>query len=281
MHPVFRLLIVMVALLAACVDAPGDSTTTVPRIVANRIVANRIVANRIVANKLLADKLVAGKLTSSVFGVNMTTAGELISTDDGREVFAAIVACALPDFITLEATVSGVTFDFSGDLGLVSSWLTMPLGPDDQRWISACLFARVNAHEVAIPISLRGPNPALAADPDERAAFTLEEGGFFGNYFTPKDQPIQWYACRGAGQARGENGDLAFRDCTEPDPDHPGLTQCGFTYAGDCGTFAAAHACELGADGGSFYRRCHTAPIGKVPFPNQVFLQVITTFVMP
>lgn len=281
MRPAFRVLVVVVPFLTACVDAPSESTAVSKRIVANRIVANRIVANKLAAEKLAADKIAAQKLTSNSFSVNMNTAGDLLTTADGREVLGAIVACALPPSIMLEATTPEGTFEFFGDVGLVPDWLAVPLSNDGKRWVSACLFSRVSSSDVAISISLRGPNPALATDGDERAEFNLEEGGFFGNYFTAKHEPIDWYACRGADKARGNDGDLANRDCAAPDPQNPGRTLCGFHYAGDCGTFAIARACELFAEGGSFYQRCHTTPITKIPAQGPVFLQVVTTFVLP
>jgi hypothetical protein len=281
MLPRFSLL-ALVVLLAACVDNPHESTTSDPQIISNKIISNKIISNKVVANKIIANKIAGNQLSSGAFTVNLATATELLSTADGREVFSVIVACALPDSVTLETTLGADTFDFPGDVGLVPDWLVRPLSVDGQHWVSACIFSRVNVDDVAIPISLRGPNPALATDSDERGAFTLQEGGFFGNYFTPKDDPIAWFACRGAAQAQGETGGLVNRDCAEPDPKNPSLTQCGFNYAGDCGSFDASHSCEQFADGGTFYKRCHTAPISKTPPPGEaVFLQVITTYVMP
>ncbi len=282
MLPAFRLVAVSV-LFAACVDAPGESISTAPKITLNKFSPEKLVANKVAANKVVANKIVGAKLALNTYSVNLNSAGELLSTPDGRELISVIVACALPSTITLQATVAGTTFEFPGDLGLVPDWIAGPLNVDGQRWVSACLFARVNEHDVAIPISLRGPNPALATDSDERAAFSLEEGGFFGIYFTPKDDPIQWYACRGAAQARGDGGGLNNRVCAEPDPDAPGKTLCGFQYAGDCGTFAAAHACESFADGGTYYRRCHTSsPKYPTEYPTgPVYLQVVTSYVMP
>ena len=279
MRPV-SLPVAVVALFAACVDAPGESTTSSNRIVTNRIVTNRIVTNKLAAGKVAAAKLAASQISSSSFRVNLDAAGELLSTDGGREVFSAIVACALPEGTIVEADLPDGTLDFFGDTGLAPEWIAQPLCVDGQRWVSACLFSRVNAADFAIAISLRGPNPALGADGDERATFPLQEGGFFGNYFTPKDEPIQWFACRGADKARGNTGDLAHRNCSAPDPEAPGFTLCGFDYAGDCGTFSVPHACEAFAVGGTYYQRCHTDPITKYPPLSPVFLQVITTYVM-
>jgi hypothetical protein len=156
------------------------------------------------------------------------------------------------------------------------------------------MFARVNALEVVIPISMRGPNRDLATSAAERAAWTLEEGAFFGNAFGRVDQPLQWFACRGRDKAAGNDGELADRICTEPDPAHPGFTLCGMIFAGDCGSFARDQACELFSAHGTFYERCHTSPLGHRhgrdddrkydrddDDDTQVFDQVITTFVTP
>jgi hypothetical protein len=280
MRPVASLPVV-VALFAACVDAPAESTISSNRIVTNRIVTNRIVTNKLAAGKVAAGRVAASQISSSQFRVNLTAAGDLLSTDAGREVFSALVACALPEGIILTADLPVGTFDFLGDAGLAPEWIAQPLCSEAQRWVSACLFARVNSSDVAIPISVRGPNPALGADADERELFSLQEGAYFGNYFTPKDDPIAWFACRGADKARGDTGDLANRNCAAPDPLAPGFTRCGFNYAGDCGTFSVPHACEAFAVGGTYFQRCHTTPIVKIPAAGPTFLQVVTAYVMP
>ncbi len=44
-----------------------------------------------------------------------------------------------------------------------------------------------------------------------------------------------------------DSGTLDLRDCAEPDPAHPGLTLCGFKYAGDCADWTRpknAYACK-------------------------------------
>ena len=281
MRPVASLPVVVVALFVACVDAPTESTISSNRIATNRIVAQRIVSNKTAAGKVAVAKVAASQISSATFLVNLTAARDLLSTDAGREVFSAMVACALPEGTTLEADLPDGLIEFFGDAGLAPEWISQPLCAESQRWVSACLFARVNSSDVAIPISVRGPNPALGADGDEREAFSLQEGAFFGNYFTPKDDPIAWFACRGADKARGDTGDLANRNCAAPDPTRPGFTRCGFNYAGDCGTFSVPHSCEAFAVGGTYFQRCHTSPIVKIPAMGPTFLQVVTTYVMP
>lgn len=281
MLPVFRLVVVTVPLLVGCVGTPGESTATSARLVGNRLVASTLAANKVAATKLVGQKLSACQVEPNVYNVNVESSADLLSSISGREVLSAIAACALPSTVRLRATIDDGTAEFTGDLGLAPDWLTAPLSPDGQRWVSACLFSRVNSLDLFIPVSARGPHPALGVDTDERSMYSLQEGGFFGTYFTPKNEPVAWYACRGAGKAKGEDGDLAQRNCAAPDPQNPGLTLCGFNFAGDCGSFSILHACEQFATGGTFYQRCHTASTAKASSAAPMFLQVITTYVLP
>ena len=84
--------------------------------------------------------------------------------------------------------------------------------------------------------------------------------------------------CRGADQASGEVGGLISRDCAEPAPGDPTLTDCGFTYAGDCGEFASEQACKHFAPH-DVYRTCYAAPIGEAE--ARPFREVITVYVLP
>lgn len=278
------------AFLVAC--ATDDVSTTHQSVVTmNRLSTNLLSANKLAANLLSANLLSANLLSANKLSVNLTAAGDLLKTADGREVFSFIVSCALPADITLVADVEGVHYEFPGELALAPHWLRHRPTHRDLGWVSACLFARVNAHGVSLPVSLRGPTRALTVTPDERANWTLEEGAFYGNYFTRDNQPIDWIACRGKDQAAGETGDLVDRDCAEPDPADPTKTQCGFKYAGDCGTFAPEHACEVFSVNGTFYRNCHAGPIvshhdrdgddDDDDDDGHSFHQVITTFVLP
>lgn len=288
MRPVPCLPIAAVVVVG-CAVAPGESTSRQQVVGVNRIAANRIAANRIAANRIAANRIAANRIAANRIAVNVLSAGDLLDTEDGRELFSLIVSCALPDTITLVATVDDVEFEFSGELGLAPQWVHRRLDRDGQRWVSACMLARVNASALAIPISLRGPGRQLTADVDEREAWTLEEGAFYGDVFGPLSQPIQWFACQGRDQAAGETGGLIERDCAQPDPENPGFTMCGFMFAGSCGNFAGDRACESFSANGTFYRECHTAPIRRHPRDcddlrnrdDEVFTQVVTTFVTP
>jgi len=154
---------------------------------------------------------------------------------------------------------------------LAGEWIDHPLKKAGRGWVSSCLFARISANDVAIPVSLRGPSQALAAVPDEVADWSLEEGAFYGDYFVAPGEPVQWIACRGRDQALGETAGLIDRDCAEPDPADPTHTLCGFLYAGDCGA-----VCEHVAPEG-FYRKCQDQPGDESH--SDAFRQAITTFV--
>ncbi len=311
MRQVAFLLISTVSLLTACVEGSNESTRQETELTTNRITANRITANRITANRITANRIAAERITANRLTVD-GAADELIATADGRELFSVLVACAIPEDITLEAIINGIKFEFAGEIGLTPQWLHRPLDQEGQGWVSACVFAKVNAQAEAINFSMRGPNRALEVDPIEREFFPVEEGAFYGNMFTPLDQPILWIACRGRGQAAHEPG-LNDRVCAKPDENHPGLTQCGFFFAGDCGDFSdlddsddsgragdagdrsSKFACDHFSKNGEFYRDCHAAAVDRKhhPYgvlgsggdgnddrrPNHVFHEVITTYV--
>jgi len=279
------------ALLAA---VPAHAAVTKNRLATNRLATNRLATNRLATNRLAAYALTSTRLEAS------EAATELLATEGGRDVYSYLVSCALPEGIQIEATVPGAPdigppdanyvcaaerCTFYGALGLAADWIDHRLASKDERWISACMFARVNANDTAEAVSLRGDHPALVVPVDEGELFTLEEGAFYGNLFTHEDDPIDWNACRGEGQAQGETGGLALRDCAEENPADPGRSYCGFNYAGDCRDFTPAfpipYACKsfgatLGIEGD-----CHTTS-GDGHWPSsRTYREVITVYVSP
>jgi len=262
-------------LLASCAQAPTES-----RVTANAIGLSGHEASQIISNRDFARTIMVQPLADAQSRISPATAA-LLADGSAREVFSHFVACALPGDVTLVATIDNVDLEFFGDHGLAPQWRTSPLNLVGQRWVSACMFAKLNGQDLHVPLSLRGPNLGLALLEAEAEVFTLEDSAYYGNLFVPQDQDIQWYTCRGRDLAAGTQGDLANRDCGVPDPNKPGLTKCGLFYAGDCGSFAAERACESFVTNGTYYRRCHTAPSENGVFQGAVFEQVITTFVRP
>jgi hypothetical protein len=271
----------LIASTLAGVMALFGASVAHARLSANRLSLAKLTAAKLAAAKLPASKLAAAELAPNRFAANPKAVADLMATSDGREVLTFIVSCALPEGTTLVAKdAADVEHEFFGEIGLAPSWLSRPLNQEDRGWVSACLFARVTRGGlVTNPISLRGPHAALAATPEEAATWSLEEGAFYGYYFAPAAQPILSLACRGKDQAAGEIGGLIERDCAEPDPLDPTHTQCGFTYAGDCGVFAPTYACELFSALG-FYENCHDQPLSEDE-DSRKFRQVITVFVLP
>jgi hypothetical protein len=210
----------------------GHELVTSSLISPNRIMPNRLMPNRIGANRIGANRIGANRIGANRLAVNTIASDDLLSTPDGRELFTYIASCAMAAPDVLEATVDGQTYEFPGSIGLAPEWEDRALSLREQRWVSACLIARVNAHDVSVLISMRGDHEALSVSQEEEQAYDLEEGAFYGNVFVPESEPIEWFACRGTAQRAGEIGDLVDRDCTEPKAD--GKTACGFTFTGEC-----------------------------------------------
>jgi hypothetical protein len=285
--------------IALSLAASFDLMTNLPEaaVTTNRLATNRLATNKLAANQLASNRLAQNALSSTRLEADLATA-EILSTPDGREVYSYIISCALPESMTIEATIPGAQdtappdtlytcsnerCTFAGSLGLAQRWVDHKLDPKGQRWVSACLFARVNLFATAEAISLRGLAPELTVGPDEADLFSVEEGAFFGNIFADGDGPIDWNACRGSGQASGELGGLVLRDCAEPDPADPTHTYCGFNYAGDCADFTpeipSPYACGSFDSEEGIYGDCHPAE-GDGHWPGlRTYREIISSYV--
>ena len=276
-----KAIIFTVAVAAAVSAIFKFETPTRARLSANRLSANSLsplsaAANSSAASRLAASRIAGAQIEPNRYAANSESAQDFLASDEGREVLSFIVSCALPEGTTLVATLpDNSTQEFFGEFNLASEWLEHPLKKAGRGWVSACLFARVNASSVPLAISFRGPHPQLALVPGEDTGWTLEEGAFYGDYFVAPGEPLQWVACRGRDQALGETGGLIERDCAEPDPNNPGRTKCGFTYSGDCGAFSAAPACDHFSPQG-YYRNCRDQPGDEAR--SDLFRQIITVY---
>jgi hypothetical protein len=106
-----------------------------------------------------------------------------------REFVSYLVSCALPDGDSVTYQIRGQTYTFAGDLGVAPQWKHERCDGSCQRWVSACMLARVNAKGEHVEISMRGENPGLALEKGERREFTHLEGAYWGNLFT-RDQTL-------------------------------------------------------------------------------------------
>jgi len=295
------------SLLVACtVDEPNEGTSTQNNEAYNRLASNRLASNRLASNRLASNRLASNQLTATQLIANPQTA-EILQTPEGRDVYSYIVSCALADSITIEADVAGAAdtappatpytcsaghCTFPGNLNLAPRWADHKLDHKGQGWISACLFARVNANDTAEAISLRGTNMGLTVSQEEMELYTAEEGAFYGNLFLNDPDPSvppDWNACRGEAKAAcpGDTGcgGLANRDCALENPANPGYTYCGFKYAGDCADFTPAipsdFACRTYDAAAGIYGDCHAASRERGNGANcgKKYRQVITTWV--
>lgn len=185
------------------------------------------------------------------------TGTTLVNTSNGQELLTLLVACALRNDQSITVPQADNDLLFLGEAGLAPDWANGPLNEEGQHWVSACVLSHLNNENVTVPISMRGTNCELTPDQDEKQEWPVEEGAFFGNIFTSANKPIQWNACKGTGQVTVE------RTCARPDPSRPGLTLCGFVFAGDCVVVCKRHS--------EHYDSCLLR--------NHKFREVITVFV--
>src|SRR5688572_8438269 len=129
--------------------------------------------------RLATNRLATNALTSSSLEATLA-ATELLSTQGGREVYSYVVSCALPAGKSLQTIVAGApdtappdtnytctngTCTFDGSVGLAEYWLDRRLDRKGQRWITACLLARINHYQITKAVSLRGVAPQLTVSP--------------------------------------------------------------------------------------------------------------------
>jgi hypothetical protein len=320
---------VLLLLLGAGVAfaAPSHGFESHNRLAANRLAANRLAANRLAANRLAANSLTSTKLSAlaETADILQTKSGRqvyayLIScalNSNTTIVKTEVHDCvdANDDGVPDDMDNNGVPDDcselandpeptaefddpqfcsdgvctFEGNVGLAPDWANRKLSSAGQGWVSACMFARINAFDTAEGISLRGDHPNLTPTSTERDAFPLEEGSFYG-YMFDRDV-LDWNACQGADQYQylvdateipddSFGGSLFTRDCTEESATNPGTTVCGFRYTGLCGNFANTdYSCKSQDPVNGFYGTCHESD-GPGQWGGQTtYRQVITVYV--
>ncbi len=163
----------------------------------------------------------------------------LAATETARHQLKYLVNCALPESVVLVSMQGHERFRFPGHLGLAPEWLKAPLTPLQERWVSACMLALTNYAGKHVEVSLHakpGTTPFLTQTKEETGAYSILEGGFFGNLFS--SHPVA-YVCAGT-RTKIEVQDPVFRDrlCTKPNgettPDGKPLTACQFILTGSC-----------------------------------------------
>src|SRR3954468_10442973 len=196
-----------------CGEAGDDAETIQAAIMAeNALTANALTANALTATALPANALTASALTANALTANALTANGL-RDPLGREFLKYVVSCALDEDDSVSFRVDGTKYVFQGSLGSAPDWGNNHGSCDGecQRWVSACVLARVDAAGVKRMISIRGDNRALRPDDKELRQYTDREATYFGNVFI-RNQPR--FLCLSPGKTSDERvcGD-SLRDC--------------------------------------------------------------------
>ncbi|HSD37571.1 MAG TPA: hypothetical protein VLC92_08675 [Rhodocyclaceae bacterium] len=163
-----------------------------------------------------------------------------LATAEGRMYLKYFIGCALPSNVLLETELEGEYYEFPGSLGLAPDWQIRGLNAEEERWVSACIFARTNFFGEKVQISMTSPfvntAPGLDALNEEPKNYPVEEGTYFGNLFAPV--PVA-YVC-GANELAERQSLLGAhkRICALPLdktlPDGRQVTACSFIYLGQC-----------------------------------------------
>jgi hypothetical protein len=182
--------------------------------------------------KLATNALTPAQLAGASFNhtaLNQASLNTYAGSANGRASLAYVVGCALPvgTSVTAYYTDGGVPnqITYNGEIGLAPSWTTTALTTTQQRLISGCVLARVNAIGTSVIVSLRGPSTALNVTGSEATQYAKQEGAFFGNIF--QGPAFHVAACKGSATP------TATRRCAQP-TGVGGATECGFSYAGLC-----------------------------------------------
>ncbi|HLK91993.1 MAG TPA: hypothetical protein VKZ18_19030 [Polyangia bacterium] len=246
-------------------DEPGGAAVGVAAITENGLTANGLTANGLTANGLTANGLTANGLTANGLTANGLTANGLtangltangLSDPSTYKLLDYLVSCALLPQQSITLAAGGSTYTFTGQLGLAPQW-GLDHGSCDgscQRWVSACLLARIDAAGIDREISVRGPSVTLWPTPSEISTYTQKEATYFGNLFIP-GQPR--FLCLAPGQKQDP------RVCGDS------LANCPMTVVGAC-----AQDCLVkgGAFGDSF---CSDA--GRLG-AGQTYFESVTVF---
>jgi len=204
------------------IGAVTENALSANALSANALSANALSANALSANALSANALSAnGLMSNAVLAASLMKGG--VADPLAMQLMKYVVSCALTPKQSVDLTLGGQAYHFPGGLGLAPQW-GMPGGSCDgscQRWVSACLLARIDAAGVEREISVRGLHPALLPGRSEMGTYTEREATYFGNVFIP-GQPK--FLCLPPGSASDQ------RVCGDS------MGDCPMTMVGSCAT---------------------------------------------
>ncbi|WP_437734645.1 hypothetical protein [Sorangium sp. So ce1335] len=165
-----------------------------------------------------------------------------------RDFIRYAVGCALDRSQAITLDGPGGAEEHRGAVGLAPEWADGPLSPVKQRWVSACIAARTNRSGAPVMVSMRSQASAqLGAGAEERGAFAVREGAFWGNLFS--DTPAL-YTCHVPDNL--ERSRARSRSCATGHDTGAGVVGCGIIQrTGDCSS-----ACSAAGDPAMGYAAC-------------------------
>jgi hypothetical protein len=193
----------------------------------NRLIYNRLVYNRLVYNQLVYNRLIYNRLADNRLQLASLGSPPIEATAEGRDLLTYIARCAFTEGDVLIASYEGQTYEFPGLLGLAPEWEHRGLSLSEQRVISACLLAHVNAFGTSVLVSLRSEG-YIPSGADERTTFPVYEATFFGQVFG--EGALHTYVCQGDEQeiALAHSASRTLRVCSD------GTNECGIVSLGRC-----------------------------------------------
>ena len=228
---------------------------------ANGLAANGLAANGLAANGLAANGLAANGLAANGLAANGLAANGL-ADPMAHKFMEYVVSCALPTGHSVTINDSGTSYTFDGWIGVAPEWETQSCNGSCQRWVSACVLARLNKLGVHRQISIRGANSALAVAPHELQDFPVREATYYGNLFQPQQAR---YACLPPGATEIE------RVCGDS------LVGCAVSVPGEC-----PDVCQ---SAGMFrtYRDCANHDVGGRGHDDgkDIYAETVTVFLAP
>ncbi|HEU4407053.1 MAG TPA: HYR domain-containing protein [Polyangiaceae bacterium] len=254
----------------------------------NSLMQNSLMQNSLMQNSLMQNGLLSGVLwQDALWQQNPAALEALRANQSTRDLLKYVYECAMgpTQSTVLDPSPGGANLELHGLVGLAPGW-GQPGGACDescQRWVTACVLARTNAYGVKVDLSMRAPDDApahvkaaLAVTDEERAAYPLREGAFYGNLFRQEGPPNgtavmapRFYACAGPGSnvpevtkrfcsSQGAGGPIGVPGTCEPRPEFPRAACLG--VSGDAATGAMRDCYERTdpANRGEHYREVIT-----------------------
>jgi hypothetical protein len=225
----------------------------------NGLTFNGLVFNGLTFNGLTFNGLTFNGLTFNGISFNGMTFNGITFNGLGdptvNQFVSYLVECALPEGDSVTYKIQGKRYRFEGDFGLAPEWKDGPCRGNCQRWMTACMLARLNKTGEHVQISMRGPHDGLRLEQGEAQEFTKREAAYYGNMFDASDKI---YACYSPGTPS------IPRVCGDS------LNGCPMNVVGSCD-----RACRDDARDGSFRDCGDRANVNRA---NRVFDEIITVF---